>query len=169
MTKPTKWLCTQRRIRSASAQADLGLHLAQSFCCFCHVAAHNHETMVLFVLHKLILQTCMRSHPVGLDVWFLVGPFVYFMCVNSEGSGETVQKRRLTWAFAGRLCDKYHNLMSWLIFGQDGGYSVHPGHTLIWLYNVCHPICTFWMHYNLLNEIPHCLNFRIITANYFSN
>ena len=22
--------------------------------------------------------------------------------------------RRLTWAFAGRLCDKYHNLMSWL-------------------------------------------------------
>ena len=42
--------------------------------------------MVLFVLRKLILQTRMRSHPVGLDVWFL----------------------------AGRLCDKYHNLMSWL-------------------------------------------------------
>ena len=30
------------------------------------------------------------------------------MCANSEGSGET-------WAFTGRLCDKYHNLMSWLI------------------------------------------------------
>ena len=54
-----------------------------------------HEIMALFVLHKLILQTRMRSHPVGLDVWFLVGPFV--------------------WAFAGRLCDKYHNLISWLI------------------------------------------------------
>ena len=37
-----------------------------------------HEIMVLFVLHKLILQMCMRSHPVGLDAWFLVGPFVYF-------------------------------------------------------------------------------------------
>ena len=37
-----------------------------------------HEIMALFVLHKLILQTRMRSHPVGLDVWFLVGPFVYF-------------------------------------------------------------------------------------------
>ena len=36
------------------------------------------EIMALFILHKLILQTCIRSHPVGLDVWFLVGPFVYF-------------------------------------------------------------------------------------------
>ena len=37
-----------------------------------------HEIMVLFVLRKLILQTLMRSYPMGLDVWFLVGPFVYF-------------------------------------------------------------------------------------------
>ena len=43
-----------------------------------------HETMVLFFLLKLILQTHMRSHPVGLDVW----------------------------GFAGRPCGKYHNLMS---------------------------------------------------------
>ena len=28
-----------------------------------------HEIITLFVLRKLILQTCMRSHPVGLDVW----------------------------------------------------------------------------------------------------
>ena len=34
--------------------------------------------MVCFVLRKLILQTRMHSHPVGLDVWFLVGHFVYF-------------------------------------------------------------------------------------------
>ena len=27
-----------------------------------------HEIMVLFVLRKLILQTCMHSLPVGLDV-----------------------------------------------------------------------------------------------------
>ena len=37
-----------------------------------------HEIMALFVLLKFPLQTSMRSHPVGLDVWFLVGPFVYF-------------------------------------------------------------------------------------------
>ena len=43
-----------------------------------------HETVALFVLRKLILQTRMRSHRVGLDVWFLVGPFVYFhtLCVR---------------------------------------------------------------------------------------
>ena len=34
------------------------------------------EIMALFVLRKLILQTRMRSHPVGLDVCVLVGPFV---------------------------------------------------------------------------------------------
>ena len=44
----------------------------------------SHEIMVLFVLRKLILQMGTRSHPVGLDVldvldvWFLVGPFVFF-------------------------------------------------------------------------------------------
>ena len=74
--------------------------------------------MALFVLRKLILQTRMRSHPVGLIIWFLVGPFVYFhtLCrANSEGSCETARMRRLAWAFAGRLRDKYHNLKSLLI------------------------------------------------------
>ena len=36
------------------------------------------------------------------------------MCANSEGSGETARMRRLARAFAGRLCDKYHSLMSYL-------------------------------------------------------
>ena len=36
------------------------------------------------------------------------------MCANSEGSGRTARMRRLAWDFAGRLCDKGHNLMSWL-------------------------------------------------------
>ena len=34
--------------------------------------------MELFILRNLILQTCMHSHAMGLDVWFLVGPFVCF-------------------------------------------------------------------------------------------
>ena len=37
------------------------------------------------------------------------------MCANSEGSGETARMHMLDWASTGRLCDKYHNLMSWLI------------------------------------------------------
>ena len=56
--------------------------------------------MALFVLRKLIGRT-VRLLP-------------YFMYANREGSGETARMRRLAWAFAGRLCDKYHNHMSWL-------------------------------------------------------
>ena len=47
-----------------------------------------HEIMVLFVLCKLVLQTSMRSHPVGLDVWIFgqtLRLLPYFMCANSEG------------------------------------------------------------------------------------
>ena len=50
---------------------------ALSSCCYCYDASGQslktqfepaHEIMVLFDLRKLILQTCMRNHPVGLDV-----------------------------------------------------------------------------------------------------
>ena len=37
MTKPTKWVCAQKRLRSAWSESSLG---AQALCCFCHVAAH---------------------------------------------------------------------------------------------------------------------------------
>ena len=37
-----------------------------------------------------------------------------FMWANSDGSGETERMRRLTWAFTGHLCEKYHFHMSWL-------------------------------------------------------
>ena len=44
----------------------------------------SREIMVLFVLCKLILQTCMRSQP-SCGARFLVGPFVYFhtSCVRT--------------------------------------------------------------------------------------
>ena len=44
----------------------------------------------------------------------------YFMCADSKGSGETARMRRLARAFTGRLCDKHHNLMSWLIANHYG-------------------------------------------------
>ena len=70
--------------------------------------------MALLILCKLILQTYMRGHPEGLDIWFLVRPFAYFH-TSCVGTAMTLIKlRRLAWAFAGRLYDKYHNLMSWL-------------------------------------------------------
>ena len=36
MTKPTMWLCAQRRLRSVWA--------SMPFCWFCHEAAHNGDT-----------------------------------------------------------------------------------------------------------------------------
>ena len=44
-----------------------------------------YEIIVRFVLRKFILQTHMRSRPLGLNVWFLVGPFVHFytLCVRT--------------------------------------------------------------------------------------
>ena len=93
------------------------------FLCCCSYQYNNepgHEIVVLFAHRKRILQARMRSHPVELGIWCLIFGrthrlLPYFMCTNSEGSGETAWIRRLAWAFAGRLCNKYNNLMSWLI------------------------------------------------------
>ena len=78
-----------------------------------------HEIMALFVRHKLIFQTHMRSHPVGLDAWCLVGPFVYFhtSCVRTAKALARV-RGCADWLgpFACRLCDKSHNRMGWLKF-----------------------------------------------------
>ena len=52
----------------------------------------------------------------SLDFGRTLRLLLYFMCANSDGSGETMLMRRLTWAFAGRFCDTYHNLMSWLVY-----------------------------------------------------
>ena len=50
-----------------------------------HMIKPSDEVMVLFILRKIILQTHMHSQPVRLDVWFSVGPFVYFhtSCVQT--------------------------------------------------------------------------------------
>ena len=68
------------------------------------------EILALFILRKFILQIHMRSHPVGLDVWFLVRSFVYFH-TSCVWTAKALARLR----GCGRLCDKYHNLMSWLI------------------------------------------------------
>ena len=64
--------------------------------------------MALIALRKLNLQTRMRSNPLGLHVWFLVRPFVYFHTVCVRTAKALARLR-------GCLCDKYYNLMCWLI------------------------------------------------------
>ena len=62
------------------AQADLSLRWAHNHFVVSWGASNepSHEITVLYVLCKLILQTHMRRHPVGLDVWFFAGNFVSF-------------------------------------------------------------------------------------------
>ena len=66
---------------------------------------------------------------------------LYFMCVNSKGSGKIARMHSLAWAFAVRLCSKYHNLMSWFKYwknkaivhfrgGGGGGRGAHPNYML---------------------------------------
>ena len=79
----------------------------------------SHEIMVLFVLCKLIVCNAYAQPSNGarcLIVGRTLRLLPYFMCANSEGSGETARMRRLARAFAGRLYDKlkYHNLTIWL-------------------------------------------------------
>ena len=70
--------------------------------------------MALFFLRKHILQTSMRNHTVELDVWVLVGSFVYFhtSCVRTARALARLRGCAGSPVFAGRLCDKYHYLMS---------------------------------------------------------
>ena len=59
----------------------------QGLCCSVSAETKKpcHEIIALFVLRKLIFQTRMLSHPVGLEVWTLFRPFVYLhtSCVQT--------------------------------------------------------------------------------------
>ena len=65
----------------------------------------THGIMALIALRKLNLQTRMRSNPLTLHVW-------YWVSTSSTSILYVCQQRRL---FVVRLCNKYHNLMCWLI------------------------------------------------------
>ena len=76
-----------------------------------------HEFMVLFVLRKLNSSNAHAQLSSGARCLIFgrtLRLLPYFMSANSEGSDETARMRRLAWAFAGRLCDKYHKFRSWL-------------------------------------------------------
>ena len=75
-----------------------------------HLIGPAHEIMALFVLRKCILQTRMRYHPVGLDVWFLVGPFVYFHTLCLRTAKALARLRGCAGSLEPSLvaCDKNH-------------------------------------------------------------
>ena len=67
-------------------------------------------------LRKLSLQTCLCSHPVGLDLWFLVVLFVYFhtLCKRTEKALVRLFECTGSPEPSPVACDNYHTLMSWL-------------------------------------------------------
>ena len=84
MTKPTKWLCAQRRLRSAwiSAQSDQSLRCPYevslgpesslgeySFCWFCHVAAHLRNTLTLKSEDGSFETSELFTYPKNLDLY----------------------------------------------------------------------------------------------------
>ena len=97
----------------------------RSFCWFCRAAVQfpvqlidinepSREIMVLFILRTHFSNA--HAQPSSRARCLIFGRthrlLPYFMCAISEGSGETARLRRLALAFAGRLCDKYHNIMA---------------------------------------------------------
>ena len=80
-----------------------------TFCTYTVFALRGRHVMRLCYFSSSInsiLQTCMLSHPAGLDVGFLVGHFVYFptSCVRTARALARLHR------------DRHHNLMSWLIY-----------------------------------------------------
>ena len=116
-------------------------------CSVCPVSKNiSHESMALFVLRKLFLQSRMRSHPVGIDVSVLVGPFVYFHTSYVRTAKlwrdcVIAWIRRLVWAFAGHLCNKYCTIISW------AGSNIFR--TFYWSLYI--PICLIFYLYVLFN------------------
>ena len=69
--------------------------------------------MALIAFRKLSLQTCMCSNPLGLHVWFLVRPFVYFhtLCVRTVKALARLGQSRLNLRCSPMW---YLNFLSWL-------------------------------------------------------
>ena len=94
---------------------------------------HCHEIMALFVLCKLIAQPSSGARDLIFG-WTLV---YNTSCANSKGFGETAQMCRLTWSFAGRLCDKSTMILwagsyanNWAMsLGKPAFWVVRPGKT----------------------------------------
>ena len=81
-----------------------------------------------------------------------------YLCANSEGSGETAQMRSLTWAFAVRLRDKYHNLMSWLIWMFTVAYQFPLSEiNIAWCLAGRNRYGSYCVLYELVNTVCFCM------------
>ena len=120
-----------------------------------------HKSVVFCEFRYFLLLNLLRAGDIfirRLNVWFFGRThrlLPYFMCANSESSGETARMRRFAWAFAGRLCDKYDNFMSWLIYPR---FFFSP--IKISVTDFLAPVSNFYTHWErpsvLCEEKPKC-------------
>ena len=54
----------------------------------------------------------------------------YFVCANSEGSGESAHMRRLTWAFTAHICNKFQNRLNWYVCLPATGKTLYHNDTV---------------------------------------
>ena len=149
-------VCEQRRLWRDCADAQARLSLRWSPMWYARKAYKLMGWLICFVwwYNNLL---CFYPQPSNRARCLIFGRtlrlFQYLMCANSEGSGETARMRRLVWAFAGRLCDKYRNLTSWL-------KSFYP---LFWEYLHFKSLPSFLSMNNLVRNCQsnHFLNFAI--------
>ena len=74
---------------------------------------HKRNEIGVIISYALIsLKTCIPNGTANLLFWH-THLIPYSMQVNSKGTDETEQMRRLAWAFAIHLYDKYQHLHSW--------------------------------------------------------
>ena len=81
--RPSLWQLHYKMSSVSDSGSDLQITLTNNYTK--HLPKYIWAMSWDFVLRKLVLQARIRSHPVGLAVWFLVGSFVYFntSCVRT--------------------------------------------------------------------------------------
>ena len=117
-----------------------------------------HEILALFDLRKLIFQTRMRSHPVGLDAWCLVGPFVYFhtSCVRTakalarmRGCAGSPEPSLVAYVISTIIScngsNGHFRPMAPTKFIPEATYTIHPPQ--------CWPLPEGWSHLQLHSDI----------------
>ena len=74
----------------------------------------SREIMALFILHKLSSSNAHTQPSSGARCLIFGRTLSYTFILHVRTVNALARLRRLAGAFAGRLCGKYHNLMSWL-------------------------------------------------------
>ena len=118
--------------------------------CYSVTVLENHDYKILYEMSHLVRlwhfsssvnsffkRDTQSSNGAGCLIFGRTLHLFHTLCVNNEGSGQTAWMRRPAWALAGRLYDKYQNLMSRLksfkINFSTGSIMMKHNNSVEWL------------------------------------